>query len=69
MVIKGAREYFSLSEGGHTFLQQAETVRLVSPDGEPVSVTSLKPGDVILGYTDKVGRHTGIAVNASVEER
>ena len=56
-------------EGGHAFLQQAETVRLVSPDGEPVSVTSLKPGDVILGYTDKVGRHTGIAVNASVEER
>lgn len=56
-------------DSGHTFLQQAETVRLLRPDGEPVSVTSLKPGDTILGYRDTAGRHTGIAVSSSVEER
>ncbi len=55
--------------GGHMFLQQAETVRLLRPDGEPVSVTSLKAGDSILGYVDMAGRHTGIAVKSSVEER
>ena len=54
---------------GQTFVQQAETVRLVSPDGEMPSVTSIKMGDSILVHVDSSARHIGQNVLSASEER
>jgi len=50
-------------------LQNAETIRLVSPDGKAASVTTLKPGDKVLGHIEKTGRHFGIQVDETLIER
>ena len=50
-------------------LQNAETIRLVSPDGKAVSVTTLKQGDKVLGHIEKVGRHFGMQVEETLIER
>ena len=50
-------------------MQNAETIRLVDPDGKAVSVTSLKPGDKVLGHVEKAGRHFGIQVDETLIER
>jgi 3-dehydroquinate synthase II len=55
-------------EGGSAVLQNAETVRLVTPRG-PVSVASLKPGDTILVHHEAAARHTGLPVDGRLEER
>eukprot|EP00189_Rhodosorus_marinus_P000292 CAMPEP_0113962874 /NCGR_PEP_ID=MMETSP0011_2-20120614/6186_1 /TAXON_ID=101924 /ORGANISM="Rhodosorus marinus" /LENGTH=374 /DNA_ID=CAMNT_0000974833 /DNA_START=1672 /DNA_END=2796 /DNA_ORIENTATION=+ /assembly_acc=CAM_ASM_000156 len=50
-------------------LQNAETVRLASPDqAEGLSVTSMKPGDRILGSVDNSARHVGMKINESILE-
>ena len=51
------------------FLQQAETVRLIDSSGEFISVTSLKVGDIILGWNGKGSRHIGESINSKVDER
>ena len=50
-------------------LQNAETIRLVSPDGKAVSVTKLKQGDKVLGHIEKAGRHFGMQVEETLIER
>ncbi|MDD5327290.1 MAG: 3-dehydroquinate synthase II [Phycisphaerae bacterium] len=50
-------------------LQNAETIRLVSPDGKAISITSLKPGDKVLGHIEKAGRHFGMQVDETLIER
>ena len=50
-------------------LQNAETIRLVGPDGGAVSVTTLKPGDRVLGHVEKAGRHFGMKVDETLIER
>ena len=50
-------------------LQNAETIRLVSPDGKAISVTKLKPGDKVLGHIEKAGRHFGMKVDETLIER
>ena len=50
-------------------LQNAETIRLVSPDGRAVSVTDLKPGDKVLACVEKGGRHFGMKVDETLIER
>jgi 3-dehydroquinate synthase II len=50
-------------------LQNAETIRLVSPDGKAVSVTTLKQGDKVLGHIEKAGRHFGMQVEETLIER
>ncbi len=50
-------------------LQNAETIRLMSPEGESLSITDLKPGDKVLGHIEKAGRHFGMKVEESLEER
>ncbi|MDO8301980.1 MAG: 3-dehydroquinate synthase II [Sedimentisphaerales bacterium] len=50
-------------------LQNAETIRLVSPDGKAVSITSLKPGDKVLARIEKAGRHFGMKVDETLIER
>jgi 3-dehydroquinate synthase II len=50
-------------------LQNAETIRLVDPQGKAISVTSLKPGDKVLAHVEKSGRHFGMKVEESLIER
>jgi 3-dehydroquinate synthase II len=50
-------------------LQNAETIRLVSPDGKAVSITSLKTGDKVLAHVEKAGRHFGMKVDETLIER
>ncbi len=54
---------------GHMFLQQAETVRAVDTSGNPVSVTSLRTDDQILGWDDEGARHIGVTISSVVSER
>jgi 3-dehydroquinate synthase II len=50
-------------------LQNAETVRLVSPDGKPSSVAQLKEGSEVLSYFEETGRHFGIKIKETITER
>ncbi len=50
-------------------MQNAETIRLVSPEGKAISITDLKPGDKVLGHVEKVGRHFGMKVDETLIER
>lgn len=53
---------------GTIFLQNAETIRLTAPDGTPLSVVSLNPGDRVLCRLDEAGRHFGMRVREAIEE-
>ena len=51
---------------GKVFLQDAETIRVVTPDGSR-SVRDLKPGDVVIAYSPgRVGRHFGTPVEGEL---
>jgi 3-dehydroquinate synthase II len=65
MLIEAEAEGESIS----LVMQNAETIRLVSPDGKAISITSLKPGDKVLGHIEKAGRHYGIKVDETLTER
>lgn len=52
-----------------TLLQNAETIRLINQDGEPVSVAQLKVGDKVMVYLDKSARHFGMAIEESIIEK
>lgn len=52
-----------------TIVQNAETIRLTQPNGEPVSVVSLKPGDKVLVALEAGGRHFGIKIDESITEK
>ncbi len=52
-----------------TILQNAETIKLVSKDGNPVSIASLKEGDEVLVHVEEVGRHFGMEVKETIIER
>lgn len=50
-------------------LQNAETIRLVRPDGSAVSVVNLAVGDQVMGCTLEGGRHFGMAVKETIIEK
>jgi 3-dehydroquinate synthase II len=50
-------------------LQNAETIRLVNPPGEPVSVVDLKEGQDILVALEEEARHFGMKIEESLEEK
>ena len=50
-------------------LQNAETIRLVTPDGQAISATTLKPGDKVLGHIETAGRHFGMQVDETLIEK
>jgi 3-dehydroquinate synthase II len=50
-------------------LQNAETIRLTSPKGKPVSVTSLKRGDLVMAHFMEGGRHFGSYVKETITEK
>jgi len=50
-------------------LQNAETIRLVRPGGEAVSVSALKAGDEVLGHAESPGRHFGHEIQETIVEK
>jgi len=50
-------------------MQNAETIRLVDPKGNAISVTDLKPGDKVLAHIEKAGRHFGMKVDETLIEK
>lgn len=49
-------------------LQNAETIRLTTPEGSPVSVVELREGSRVLLHTEKAGRHFGMKVDETIRE-
>lgn len=54
---------------GTAMLQNAETIRLVRPDGAAVAVTTLRAGDQVLVHREAAARHFGMPVDSHLEER
>jgi 3-dehydroquinate synthase II len=52
-----------------TLLQNAETIRLVQDNGNPISVAELKIGDKVMAYLDKSARHFGMAIEETIIEK
>ncbi|MBD3262327.1 MAG: 3-dehydroquinate synthase II, partial [Candidatus Altiarchaeales archaeon] len=52
-----------------TLLQNAETILLVNEEGDPVSISKLGEGDKVLAYLEDVGRHFGMKVEETINER
>ncbi len=50
-------------------LQNAETICLTKPDGNPISLVDLKIGSEVLVYREELGRHFGVGINEKVIER
>jgi len=52
-------------------VQNGETICLTAPDGQPVSVAGLKPGDAVLAHVraESIGRHVGTAVEETIVEK
>jgi 3-dehydroquinate synthase II len=50
-------------------LQNAETIRLVNPQGEPVSIVDLKEGEEILIAPEDLARHFGMKIQETLEEK
>ncbi len=49
-------------------VQNAETICLVTPSGEPISIVDLKEGDEVLILREAGGRHLGQTVQERIEE-
>ena len=54
---------------GSVILQNAETIKLVAPDGKHISVSELKEGDDVLVWIGKKARHFGVEVDEFIVER
>jgi len=50
-------------------LQNAETIRLIQPDGKAVSLIDLREGSEVLVYREKGGRHFGVQIDETIVER
>jgi 3-dehydroquinate synthase II len=50
-------------------LQNAETIRLVQPNGKPISLTDLEEGSEVLVRAEKGGRHFGVKFDESIIEK
>jgi 3-dehydroquinate synthase II len=50
-------------------LQNAETIRLIQPDGKAVSLIDLREGSEVLVYREKGGRHFGVQIDETIIER
>jgi len=52
-----------------TLVQNAETIRLTAPDGEPRSVVALEKGSEVLVAIESAGRHFGHKVEETIWEK
>lgn len=53
----------------NVILQNAETIRLTTPQGRPRSVAKLKPGDKVLLRIESGARHFGMKVEERIREQ
>ncbi len=65
MLVKARTETRAIT----TLLQNAETIRLTDPNGEAVSVVTLKSGDKVLVALEASGRHFGHKIEETITER
>jgi 3-dehydroquinate synthase II len=65
MLVKAVCEGSAIS----TIVQNAETIRLTAPDGKPVSVVALQPGDGVLVSMEAGGRHFGYRIEETITEK
>ncbi|MCS7129822.1 MAG: 3-dehydroquinate synthase II [Archaeoglobaceae archaeon] len=54
---------------GSVILQNAETIKLINPEGKHVSVSELKIGDEILVWVGEKARHFGVRIEEFVIEK
>lgn len=52
-----------------TLLQNAETIRIVDAEDNPLSVADIKAGDKVKVYIEKNARHFGIAIDETIIEQ
>jgi 3-dehydroquinate synthase II len=50
-------------------LQNAETIRLIQPDGKAISLIDLQEGSEVLVTREKGGRHFGVQIDETIVER
>ncbi|NYT19535.1 MAG: 3-dehydroquinate synthase II, partial [Methanosarcinales archaeon] len=50
-------------------LQNAETIKLVDTNGEPISIAELKPGDEVMVHYEGGARHFGMKVEETIIEK
>jgi 3-dehydroquinate synthase II len=50
-------------------LQNAETIRLVQPDGKAISLVDLEEGSEVLVHKEKGGRHFGVQIDERIIEK
>ena len=60
---------FSQGEQVNILMQDDWHVRIFSHEGLPLNITTLKPGDKVLGHVSQPGRHVGIKVDEHIIER
>lgn len=61
---------FAIDDQEYThILQNAETIRLTTPDGQPISITHLNTGDTVLWYVEDAWRHFGVQVSETITEK
>lgn len=51
------------------YLQNAETINLTQPDGQPISVARLQPGQEVLVHLETGGRHFGMPIRETLSEK
>jgi len=56
-------------EEGTVILQNAETIKLVNPEGKHVSIANLKEGDEVLVWIGEKARHFGVGIDEFIIER
>ncbi|MEM0350610.1 MAG: 3-dehydroquinate synthase II [Archaeoglobaceae archaeon] len=54
---------------GSIILQNAETIKLINPEGKHVSVSELKEGDEVLVWIGEKARHFGVSVDEFIVEK
>jgi 3-dehydroquinate synthase II len=50
-------------------LQNAETIRLIQPDGKSISLVDLREGSEVLVYRERGGRHFGVQIDETIVEK
>ncbi|MFB7817833.1 3-dehydroquinate synthase II family protein [Paenibacillus chitinolyticus] len=53
----------------NVIMQEDWHVRVFGTEGQPINITTLKPGDQVLGYTMDPGRHVGVKVDELIIEQ
>lgn len=50
-------------------MQNAETIRLVTPEGEPLSIAETETGNKVLTHIEEGGRHFGKQIDETITEK